>query len=495
MYNGYQAQTNPRSIRVIGADTSPLSMGRVSRATSAFYRLTAPAGSNAQPYIDSLLSIIEREKVDLWISCSGVASAVEDGVARDEIVRVTRGRCKCVQFGEKETEMLHEKGQFMEACQTAGLQIPETHVVKSADEVDAVFAKYYNGMKKNAKPSGIANGDDQRHISTRPEKKRFILKPLLVSDAFRADMTLLPLADATKTHSHLDRLPMNSSTPFILQEFISGPEYCTHSLVVKGKVQSFVACESASILMHYTALPESSPLTQEMLTFTRTMAIRLQNEAETRGEEFTGHLSFDFLVRREGVQRAECGERVEIWPIECNPRTHTAVVLFEGEQGMKMVEDYLKMVGNEMETKKGMDGGAWWAGTGKKTSRKSNGAQKSRTEVDLIYPGKPKRYYWLPHDLVTFVILPLLSLLESFVSSSPPKARSERLRNARSGIQTFLQRIPSREWKDATLDLWDPLPAWWLWHVFWPSKFAESIVKGSRWSAVNVSTGKVFGLE
>ncbi|KAG9590125.1 hypothetical protein KCU90_g14242, partial [Aureobasidium melanogenum] len=48
-------------------------------------------------------------------------------------------------------------------------------------------------------------------------------------------------------------------------------------------------------------------------------------------------------------------------------------------------------------------------------------------------------------------------------------------------------------WKDGTYEIWDPLPAWWLYHVYWPFQFAKSLVTGFKWSRINVSTTKMFG--
>jgi hypothetical protein len=98
--------------RIIGADISALSPGRFSNAIAKYYRLDTPSGDDAEPYIDSILSIIQREKVDLWISCSSVVAAVEDG----QVVRLAEKQAKeqgrkfeAVQFREDVVEKFHEK--------------------------------------------------------------------------------------------------------------------------------------------------------------------------------------------------------------------------------------------------------------------------------------------------------------------------------------------------------------------------------------------------
>ena len=76
--------------RVIGADFEPngaVSPGRLSSSLASFYRLEKPSPTlGATQYVEDLLDIVLKEKVDLWVSCSGVASAVEDAEAKETYV-------------------------------------------------------------------------------------------------------------------------------------------------------------------------------------------------------------------------------------------------------------------------------------------------------------------------------------------------------------------------------------------------------------------------
>jgi catechol O-methyltransferase len=47
-------------------------------------------------------------------------------------------------------------------------------------------------------------------------------------------------------------------------------------------------------------------------------------------------------------------------------------------------------------------------------------------------------------------------------------------------------------WKDGTFEVWDPWPAFWLYHVYWPVQFVLAVVQGKKWSRLNVSTTKMF---
>jgi len=422
---------------VIGADFEstlvPSASGHVSKSIKAFHRLQKPDGTNegSARYAQSILNIIRKEKVDLWVSCSGVASAVEDGQAKEMIELVTN--CKAVQFDIATTKKLHEKHTFIEHTQSLGLAIPETHTVTSKSEVAKVLEQAQTGRK-------------------------FIMKFIGTDDTVRGDMTLLPFSSHAATQAHISRLQISKDRPWILQQYIKGPEYCTHSLVVRGEVKAFVACPSAELLMHYEAIPLDSALSRDMLRFT-------QEFAAEGGEDFTGHLSFDFLVDAEDAEAAQQdpSKHVTLYPIECNPRAHTAVCLFNDTPEM-ISKGYMSLL-ESLE------------GRGNKKAQ-VNGA----TPTSPVYPRSPAKYYWIGHDLVELVILPVLSLM---------LLQGATLFEVYNSIMRFIEHLIW--WRDGTFEIWDPLPAWWLYHVSWPYQFLTALLSGNKWSRINVSTMKVFG--
>jgi hypothetical protein len=400
--------------RVIGADFEPggaLSMGRVSKAVSKFYRLQLPTPKNATSYVQGLLKVIVTEQVDLWVSCSGVASAVEDGQAKEIIEE--RTSCKAVQFDIATTETLHEKHSFIQHTAACGLTVPETYTI--ASRADAAH------ILRNA-----------------PAGRKYIMKPIGVVDAARADMTLLPKAGHDQTLNHLQRLPISEDCPWILQQFIKGAEFCTHSLVINGQVAVFLACPSAELLMHYEMLAPDAPLTRAMYAFTQRMA-------EKGGKGFTGHLSFDFMVEEHDV----LSRTPTLYPIECNPRAHTAVVLFTGTH--RMVDAYMSLL-------------------------------EGQPIIEVVTPAQTGgyKYYWVGHDLVTRLMLPTFEILTLHIS----------LRKALNQYFEFVKH--ALLWRDGTFEIWDPFPWWWLYHVYWPMRFYHCMQTGTNWSRINVSTTKMF---
>lgn len=451
--------------RVIGADFEPgFACGRFSTALSGFYTLRKPTtsssssgSSSSKLYVQDLINVIVREHVDLWVSCSGVASAVEDGEAKEMIEQQTN--CKAVQFNVRVTQMLHEKHTFVEHTKQIGLHVPETHTITSREQVEHALQQAAPGRK-------------------------FILKTIGMNDAARGEIlsTLLPKETPHATKKYLATLHISPQAPWILQQFILGQEFCTHALVIRGKVCTFVACPSAELLMHYRALPADSALSQAMLQFTRTYAA-------AEGESFTGHLSFDFLVEGDDTdtttttttQRRRDPREIVLYPIECNPRAHTAVCLLTN-RNPDMIHAYLELL-NE-------------------TPNKNNNHPE---HLAIPTPTTPKEeektsYYWIGHDLLTLLFNPFLSSLT--IAPPPPQHPSffsfffsiffspSFYRAYKHNLLTFLSHLLT--WKDGTYEIWDPLPWFALYHVYWPLRFAMCLVKGTRWSRVNVSTTKMF---
>ena len=299
------------------------------------------------------------------------------------------------------------------------------------------------------------------------------MKSVGVDDAVRGDMTVLPRRTLSETYNHVARIPISGGKPWVLQEFVRGREYCTHSLVVRGEVKAFLACQSKELLMHYEALPEDSTLGRAMLRFTRELVGRMGGGGRTP----TGHLSFDFLVRERVTER---GVDSGLVVIECNPRAHTAVALFAGRESA-LTEAYLSVLDDGGKASNLVLEGRNGHVTGPSPLSQPEDEVDGNERADIVMPtSNPPRIYWIGHDLLTLLILPFFDLITRSITFS----------DFFIGIKTFTEHI--LWWQDGTFELWDPLPAWWLYHVYWPAQFLGCILSGKRWSRINVSTAKVF---
>jgi catechol O-methyltransferase len=297
------------------------------------------------------------------------------------------------------------------------------------------------------------------------------LKPVGVDDANRADMTLLPFSGNNipkssqpeeAARAHIERLPISKNSPWLLQEFVEGKEFwwmerSKHSL----------HAHLQELLMHYEALPppSESKLTAAMLKFTeRICQVMQQKSNKERSGGFTGHLSFDFLMKDEDL---EGDNDPTLYPIECNPRAHTATVLFKDSP--VVAKAYLEVLKHDSEPQ-------ILNGNGHTSSH------QGQSTNEPFYPSAPAQYYWLPHDLVILLLLPVLTALGGLDAS-----------DLGTNVQALVRHLLF--WRDGSFTVDDPLPALWQYHVYWPAQFVKSLWTGKRWSRINVSTTKMFGLE
>ena len=192
--------------------------------------------------------------------------------------------------------MLHWKDQFDALLAELGYPRPEgRRVTTIAQALDFLYAD-----------------DDRRHA--------YILKCLTLDDLARDDFTLLPLTSREKTTAHLERMPtsISNDTPFLLQRFLRGTEYCCHVAARNGKITAFVACHSNEMLMRYVdirTLGENERRMSETIEhwvqefLDRWKAKLSEAGPESYERELTGHFSFDFIWEEE--------EQV-LYALECN---------------------------------------------------------------------------------------------------------------------------------------------------------------------------------
>lgn len=456
---------------VIGADFEIWSVpvnGRFSRAVRKFYALPKPNQKEGSArYLADLVAIVEREKVDLWVSCSAQSCAVEDGQAKEVVER--RFGCVSIQFDVETTKILHEKNLFLPLTHSLGLPVPETYTVTSRAEVHKIL------QAATAKRKGA-------------RRKQYILKSVAIDDLTRMDLTPLPRRTMSETYHQVAKVPISSSNPWLLQQYIQGKEYCTHALVVQGSVKSFVACPSSDLVMHYEALPASSPLSKSMLRFTQEFLRRT-----SFGKTMIGHLSFDFLIDEIVTEH---GIESVLRPIECNPRTHTAVtVAFQTGRGREMVEAYLSALDVQPPATaltQHLTNGAAQLPTPPYSSPENSLDTWSRVYPDdddyenenentkTLTPTHPSKSYWFGHDIVTLLFISFLHLLLGKIS----------LTTYLFGYISLFTRVLT--WKEGTFEVWDPLPWWWLYHIYWPSMLWAYTWTGTRWTRLNVSTGRYF---
>ncbi len=249
---------------------------RFSRAVDAFYCIPEPA---ARGYERALFEIVRYEAVDTFVPVSSPSSSVHDARARyllDDI-------CEVVHASEDVVSMLDDKADFSKLAVALGLRVPDWVRITDSRQ--------------------ILNFDF-------PARRDYILKRIAYNPIGRLDLPRLSKRTPQHNAAHARWLPASEDDPWILQEFIAGKEYCTHGTAVDGRLQVYACCESSASQLNYAAVDKPE--------------IRSWVETFVSGLGVTGQFSFDFIEDADG----------QVYAIECNPRTHSAITLFHNHPGV-----------------------------------------------------------------------------------------------------------------------------------------------------------------
>jgi len=250
---------------------------RFSRAVDAFHVVPDPRDPG---YAQALLDVVRAEGVDLYVPvCSPVASEF-DAAAADLLA----GHCEVLSLEPEMVRTLDDKHRFTTLAASLGLSVPDTHLVTDPQQV---LDHDFTG-------------------ATRP----YVLKSIAYDPVHRLDLTHLPLPTRAATEAFLAGKPISPQNPWILQEFVTGEEICTHATARDGVVTVWCCCPSSAFQVNYAQV-ERPRVREWVTTFVRELGL-------------SGQVSFDFLVDADGTPFA----------IECNPRTHSAITMFYDHPGL-----------------------------------------------------------------------------------------------------------------------------------------------------------------
>lgn len=267
--------------RVILIDTEKfwLNGNRFSNTVAGFYTVPDPQKDLAG-YTKRLRDIAQKEQVDLFIPVAIFAVVYPNGMDQHPL----EGYCEVFHYDAETTRLLDDKFAFAEKARSLSLSVPKSFKITAPEQVlDFDFSQ---------------------------EKHQYILKSIPYDAVRRLDLTKLPCATPEETAAFVKSLPISESKPWILQEFIPGQEYCTHSTVRNGKSTLYCCCKSSAFQVNYEQVdqPEISAWVSRFLA----------------GVGGTGQASFDIIQAEDGT----------VYPIECNPRTHSAITMFYNHPGV-----------------------------------------------------------------------------------------------------------------------------------------------------------------
>ncbi|RPA79280.1 hypothetical protein BJ508DRAFT_211283 [Ascobolus immersus RN42] len=415
--------------------------GRYSAAVSEYVFLPDPAlFGGKERYADSLCYLIKTRRVDMWACVSGTHTALLDAFAKSHIEATTP--CKVLQFPLNIVKQMDSKWDFIRLAKSLALDVPETLYITSQSEAVDFFA--------DKLPPSVGGTFAPKQISD--NKVRYVLRTTQVDELSGERQTdLYPLSTLQATRDSLAKLDIRPGNPWIIQEYIPGIEYRTHSLIVNGDVRAFAAAETSGMPLPFQALPPYTPAHAHMLQFTKTIAEELKRQSASNGQ-----LSFDFILRDET-------QLINLVPINCSPRADTAIVLFSPDL-LHLAQAYLSPILPKSSC-----------------LEKADFVEEDESEK-ISCPNRfagPDGYYWSGNDLVVLLVVPLIKFLTFRITMG------ELIRSLKELARHVLF------WKDAGWEVWDPLPWWWGYHVFWVVRLCECLVGDVRWGKINIATCEI----
>ncbi|MGK7941987.1 MAG: ATP-grasp enzyme [Crocosphaera sp.] len=262
---------------LVETDKYWLSGHRFSKAVKGFYTVPAPEKDH-EGYYQGLLNIVQKENIDIFIPVSSPVASYYDSLAGTKLGTY----CEIMHFEPDMTKMLDDKFELCQQAHTLGLSAPQAFLITD--------------------PQEIVNFDFKNN-----QGRKYLLKSIKYDSVSRLDMTKLPFEGM---EDYVKDLPITKDNPWTMQEFITGKEYCTHSTVRKGKIRLHCCSPSSPFQVNYEHI-DKPEIYRWVEKFVKELNI-------------SGQISFDFIQSEDGT----------VYPIECNPRTHSAITMFYNHPGV-----------------------------------------------------------------------------------------------------------------------------------------------------------------
>ncbi|NJK36318.1 MAG: ATP-grasp enzyme [Oscillatoriales cyanobacterium RM2_1_1] len=348
-----------------------------SRAVQRFYTVTSPQ-ENLEKFSQDLLEIVRNEKINVLIPVTSPVESYYYSVVKP----LLSPHCEMIHFDPEITQLLDNKFTFIQKAETIGLSVPKSYLITHSKQIlDFDFSQ---------------------------ENRQYILKSIPYDSVHRLDLTKLPLPSKADLEEFVKSLPISEVSPWIMQEFIRGQEYCTHSTVRQGIIRLHCCSKSSPFQVNYQQI-ENLEIYRWVETFVQALNL-------------TGQISFDFIQAPDGT----------VYPIECNPRTHSAITMFYNHPGV--AEVYLK------------------------------DAQNNELPITPLKSSQPT--YWLYHELWRLTKV-----------------------NSWEKLQQWWQTI--NHGKDAIFQINDPLPFLMVHHWHIPLLLLKNLRQLKGWIRIDFNIGKL----
>ena len=343
---------------------------RFSRCVDGFRTVPRPQDPS---YAEELLRVVLEEGVDVYVPVCAPAASIADSRA----IPLLAPHCRVLHVDADLLKQLDDKEALAVLARKLDLPVPDAHRITD--------------------PEQVARFD---FAAGRPP---YVLKSIAYDPVHRLDLTPLPRPTAEETAAFARDKPISPGNPWVLQSFVTGQEYCTHSTVVDGRIQVWACCPSSEFQVNYEMVDRP--------------AIRAWVQELVEPLRLTGQVSFDVIETDDG----------RVLPIECNPRTHSAITMFQDHPGL--AHAYL-----------------------------------DRLDEPIVPLAGSRPTYWAYH--------------EAWRLLRHPGTWRTRWRVVRDG-------------SDAVFDWADPLPFLVLHHVQIPLLLWRSLVHGKDWIRIDFNIGKL----
>jgi len=313
-----------------------------------------PTIESYSEYAQELLTIIQKEAVELWIDCSKDTPALVLAQAKSIITQKTD--CVCFVPDTINAMICSKPSTFLKFAADNGLPVPESYEVKTRNEIHKILHQS-NGKRKYILSDGDTNGTVTPRSST-----------------------LLPRRTLSQTYDEVSRVKILKNSSLRLDQTPEGSDlYRSTAIIVNGKVKTFVACALTDSRVS-TIVNPSSALNIAIMHFVSAFATKL--------DSYSGHLTIDFAAdERPNVQAVE----KRILPMAGRATIDAPILLFTGLQGsIALVRGYVSVFG-----------------------RSANGFISGDDEIStpVIQPGHERGVYSFGSALYTLLLLPMLDLL------------------------------------------------------------------------------------
>lgn len=253
-----------------------LSGHRFSRAVKGFFTVPIPE-KEPEAYCSALVEIAKQKNINLFVPVSSPIASYYDSLAK----KALEPYCESIHLDPEVTAILDDKHAFCSKARELGLSAPK--VFRISD------------------PQQVLDFDFESDGS------KYILKSIPYDSVLRLDLTRLPFEGMAE---YVHSLPISEQKPWVMQEFIRGQEYCFHATARNGKIRLHCCSKSSPFQVNYEQV-DNPAIYQWVETFIRKMNI-------------TGQVCFDIIQTEDG----------SVYPIECNPRLHSAITMFHDHPGV-----------------------------------------------------------------------------------------------------------------------------------------------------------------